>query len=45
VQEWFSATAPTAACAEIVFVNVNPQSTLLLAKPVGAALAALLAGG
>ena len=30
---------------EIVFVNVNPQSTLLLGQARGAALAALVAGG
>ncbi len=33
---------PQAACAEIVFVNVNPQSTLLLGQARGAALAALV---
>ena len=31
--------------AEIVFVNVNPQSTLLLGQARGAALAALVTGG
>ena len=36
--------APNCACAEIVFVNVNPQSTLLLGQARGAALAALVAG-
>lgn len=30
---------------EIVFVNVNPQSTLLLGQARGAALAALVCGG
>jgi crossover junction endodeoxyribonuclease RuvC len=30
---------------EIVFVNVNPQSTLLLGQARGAALAALVSGG
>ena len=33
---------PEAASVEIVFVNVNPQSTLLLGQARGAALAALL---
>jgi crossover junction endodeoxyribonuclease RuvC len=33
---------PTCASAEIVFVNVNPQSTLLLGQARGAALAALV---
>jgi crossover junction endodeoxyribonuclease RuvC len=32
-----------AACLEIVFVNVNPQATLLLGQARGAALAALVA--
>lgn len=36
---------PACASAEIVFVNVNPQSTLLLGQARGAALAALVAGG
>ena len=35
--------APTCASVEIVFVNVNPQSTLLLGQARGAALSALLA--
>jgi crossover junction endodeoxyribonuclease RuvC len=35
---------PQCASAEIVFVNVNPQSTLLLGQARGAALAALVAG-
>jgi crossover junction endodeoxyribonuclease RuvC len=35
---------PTAASVEIVFVNVNPQSTLLLGQARGAALAALVSG-
>lgn len=34
--------APHCASAEIVFVNVNPQSTLLLGQARGAALAALV---
>lgn len=33
---------PTVAVVEIVFVNVNPQSTLLLGQARGAALAALV---
>jgi crossover junction endodeoxyribonuclease RuvC len=33
---------PTCASVEIVFVNVNPQSTLLLGQARGAALAALV---
>jgi len=36
---------PQAASVEIVFVNVNPQSTLLLGQARGAALAALVQGG
>lgn len=45
VQEVVSRYAPDCACAEIVFVNVNPQSTLLLGQARGAALAALVAAG
>ncbi len=36
---------PTEASVEIVFVNVNPQSTLLLGQARGAALAALVSSG
>ena len=36
---------PAAASVEIVFVNVNPQSTLLLGQARGAALAALVHRG
>ena len=36
---------PQAASVEIVFVNVNPQSTLLLGQARGAALAALVSSG
>ena len=36
---------PTCASVEIVFVNVNPQSTLLLGQARGAALTALVTGG
>ena len=45
VQEVVQRWAPDCAAAEIVFVNVNPQSTLLLGQARGAALAALVAGG
>ena len=45
LQEVIERTAPTEACVEKVFVNVNPQSTLLLGQARGAALcAASLAG-
>ena len=44
VREVAATYAPHCACAEIVFVNVNPQSTLLLGQARGAALAALVAG-
>jgi crossover junction endodeoxyribonuclease RuvC len=37
--------APQCAAVEIVFVNVNPQSTLLLGQARGAALAALVLAG
>ncbi len=37
--------APDGAAVEIVFVNVNPQSTLLLGQARGAALAALVSAG
>ncbi|MGE5866438.1 MAG: crossover junction endodeoxyribonuclease RuvC [Rhizobacter sp.] len=36
---------PTCASIEIVFVNVNPQSTLLLGQARGAAITGLVAGG
>jgi crossover junction endodeoxyribonuclease RuvC len=36
---------PTASAVEIVFVNVNPQSTLLLGQARGAALTALVSAG
>jgi crossover junction endodeoxyribonuclease RuvC len=45
VQEVLQAYSPACAAAEIVFVNVNPQSTLLLGQARGAALAALVAAG
>jgi crossover junction endodeoxyribonuclease RuvC len=37
--------APTASAVEIVFVNVNPQSTLLLGQARGAALTSLVSAG
>jgi crossover junction endodeoxyribonuclease RuvC len=37
--------APTVAACEIVFVNVNPQATLLLGQARGACLTALVANG
>ena len=43
VHEVAARYAPTCASVEIVFVNVNPQSTLLLGQARGAALSALLA--
>ncbi|MCA0177667.1 MAG: crossover junction endodeoxyribonuclease RuvC [Proteobacteria bacterium] len=43
VQEVAQRYAPQQAACEIVFVNVNPQSTLLLGQARGAALAALVA--
>ena len=45
VREVVQSYTPDCACAEIVFVNVNPQSTLLLGQARGAALAALVTGG
>jgi len=45
VREVVERYAPACACVEIVFVNVNPQSTLLLGQARGAALAALVSGG
>ncbi len=45
VREVVQRYTPDCACAEIVFVNVNPQSTLLLGQARGAALAALTSGG
>ena len=43
VREVIERYRPDCASAEIVFVNVNPQSTLLLGQARGAALAALVA--
>ena len=45
VQEVVQRWQPTCASVEIVFVNVNPQSTLLLGQARGAALAALVSNG
>ena len=42
VQEVVQRYQPSCAAAEIVFVNVNPQSTLLLGQARGAAIAALV---
>ncbi len=44
VREVVASYAPVCAAVEIVFVNVNPQSTLLLGQARGAALAALVSG-
>ncbi|MFM7972978.1 MAG: crossover junction endodeoxyribonuclease RuvC [Betaproteobacteria bacterium] len=45
IGEIVSRYQPTQASVEIVFVNVNPQSTLLLGQARGAALTALVAQG
>lgn len=45
VAEVIARHRPDCAVAEIVFVNVNPQSTLLLGQARGAALAALVQAG
>jgi crossover junction endodeoxyribonuclease RuvC len=45
VREVVERYTPDCATVEIVFVNVNPQSTLLLGQARGAALAALVSGG
>ena len=45
VREVVETYGPACASVEIVFVNVNPQSTLLLGQARGAALAALVSGG
>ncbi len=42
IQEVIARYQPEAAAVEIVFVNVNPQSTLLLGQARGAALSALV---
>ena len=45
VREVVATHRPTAAAIEKVFVNVNPQSTLLLGQARGAAICALMTGG
>jgi crossover junction endodeoxyribonuclease RuvC len=45
VSEVLTRYQPTCAAIEIVFVNVNPQSTLLLGQARGAAVTALVMGG
>ena len=44
VREVAGRYTPTCSAVEIVFVNVNPQSTLLLGQARGAALTALVSG-
>jgi crossover junction endodeoxyribonuclease RuvC len=44
VREVVERYGPDCSAVEIVFVNVNPQSTLLLGQARGAALAALVSG-
>jgi crossover junction endodeoxyribonuclease RuvC len=44
VRELTTHYRPSCASVEIVFVNVNPQSTLLLGQARGAAITALVAG-
>jgi len=45
VREVVQRYAPEQASMEIVFVNINPQSTLLLGQARGAAMAALVSAG
>lgn len=45
VREIVSRYQPGCAAVEIVFVNVNPQSTLLLGQARGAAITGLVSGG
>lgn len=45
VRELVARYQPEQSVVEIVFVNVNPQSTLLLGQARGAAITALVAGG
>ncbi|HEY9026609.1 MAG TPA: crossover junction endodeoxyribonuclease RuvC [Burkholderiaceae bacterium] len=45
VREVVQRYAPAQAAMEIVFVNINPQSTLLLGQARGAAMAALVSAG
>lgn len=45
IRELLAEYRPDQAVIEIVFVNVNPQSTLLLGQARGAAITTLVAGG
>jgi crossover junction endodeoxyribonuclease RuvC len=45
IREVVTRYQPTCASVEIVFVNVNPQSTLLLGQARGAAITGLMAAG
>ena len=45
IRELAARYAPQQAAVEIIFVNVNPQSTLLLGQARGAAIGALVADG
>ena len=45
IREVVATHRPTCAAIEKVFVNVNPQSTLLLGQARGAAICALMTGG
>ncbi|MGB4468773.1 MAG: crossover junction endodeoxyribonuclease RuvC [Azovibrio sp.] len=45
ISEVVATYRPDGAAVEIIFVNVNPQSTLLLGQARGAALSALVHGG
>lgn len=45
ISEVVATYQPDEAAVEIIFVNVNPQSTLLLGQARGAALSALVHGG
>ena len=45
IREITARYSPTCASIEIVFVNVNPQSTLLLGQARGAAITGLVAAG
>lgn len=45
VREVMTRYQPNCAAVEIVFVNVNPQSTLLLGQARGAAITGLVTGG
>ncbi|MEI7431207.1 MAG: crossover junction endodeoxyribonuclease RuvC [Betaproteobacteria bacterium] len=45
ISELLTEYRPDQAVVEIIFVNVNPQSTLMLGQARGAAITALVAGG